>query len=84
MSVSSLLLPFLSRYHVWWVFPPWSQMAMITFGQIIFLPSSHSELASVSLSLFYQSQDLSHVLRMREEPQADVENEGWGEGYVPM
>lgn len=55
-------------------------MAMITLGQIIFLP----ELASVSLFLFYQSQDLAHVLRMREEPQADVENEGWVEGCVPM
>lgn len=69
--------------HRW----PWRDnfSSKFTFrGKSRILKFTLTELASVSLSLFNQSQDLAHVLRMREELQSDVENEGWGEGCVPM
>lgn len=42
-----------------------------------------TELAAVPLFTFYQLQDFTQVLRLREEPHSDVENESWGGGWMP-
>lgn len=42
-----------------------------------------TELAAVPLFIFNQLQDFTHVLRLREEPHSDVENESWRAGWIP-
>lgn len=42
-----------------------------------------TELAAVPLFTFYQLQDFTQVLGLREEPHSDVENESWGGGWIP-